>query len=91
VSWAPSCSSGADDYAIYEGTIGSWYSHTSKVCTDTGHDLTETFVPGAGSDYYLVVPKDGFEEGSYGQASSGAERPVGLAVCISPQVISDCP
>lgn len=91
VSWSASCSAGADDYAIYEGTIGTWYSHTSKVCTDAGHDLTETFAPGAGSDYYLVVPKDSFEEGSYGRASSGIERPVGAAVCVAPQVVSDCP
>jgi hypothetical protein len=91
VSWSPSCSGGADDYEIYEGTIGSWYSHTSKVCTDTGHDFTETFVPGAGSDYYLVVPKDSYEEGSYGRNSSGAERPVGIATCVAPQVLSDCP
>ena len=91
VSWSTSCSQGADDYAIYEGTIGTWYSHTSKVCTDAGHDLTETFAPAAGSDYYLVVPRNAVEEGSYGTNSGGAERPIGAAVCVAPQVLTPCP
>jgi hypothetical protein len=91
VSWSTSCSQGADDYEIYEGSIGVWYSHTSKVCTDTGHDLKETFAPAAGSDYYLVVPRDAVEEGSYGTNSGGVERPVGAAQCVTPQIITPCP
>jgi hypothetical protein len=91
VSWTTSCSQGADDYEIYEGTIGAWYSHTSKVCTDTAHDLAETFAPAAGSDYYLVVPRNSVEEGSYGANSGGVERPVGTAQCVTPQVLTPCP
>jgi hypothetical protein len=91
VSWTTSCSQGADDYEIYEGTIGSWYSHTSKVCTDTAHDLTETFAPAVGSDYYLVVPRNAVEEGSYGTNTGGVERPVGAAPCVAPQVVTPCP
>lgn len=91
VSWSASCSAGATDYGIYEGTIGTWYSHTRKVCTDTGGDLTETFAPAAASSYYLVVPRNSAEEGSYGQSSGGAERPVGAAVCVAPQVLTPCP
>jgi hypothetical protein len=91
VSWSTSCSQGADDYSIYEGKIGSWYSHTMRVCTDTAHDLTETFAPAAPSDYYLVVPRDALEEGSYGTNTGGVERPVGIAQCVTPQVLAPCP
>jgi len=91
VSWSSSCSQGAEDYEIYEGTIGAWYSHTSKVCTDAAHDLTEVFAPAVGSDYYLVVPRNAVDEGSYGTSSAGIERPVGAAQCVTPQVVTPCP
>jgi hypothetical protein len=91
VTWSTSCSQGADDYEIYEGTIGTWYSHTSKVCTDTAHDLTETFAPAVASDYYLVVPRNAVEEGSYGANSGGVDRPVGIAQCVTPQILTTCP
>lgn len=91
VSWSTSCSQGADDYEIYEGTIGAWYSHTSKACTDTAHDLMETFAPKVGNDYYLVVPRNVVEEGSYGTNAGGVERPIGAAQCVTPQVLTPCP
>ena len=101
LSWSPSCSSdGAADYGIYEGTIGTWYSHTSAGiddCSDAGGNLTETVSPSPGNRYYLVVPHGGFAEGSYGTCSpaagcgAGNERPVGTAVCASPRVITVCP
>jgi hypothetical protein len=91
VNWAASCADGATDYGIYEGTIGTWYSHTLKDCNDAGGDRTEQITPAAGNRYYLVVANNFQAEGSYGQATSGAERPVGTAVCITPQVVTACP
>jgi hypothetical protein len=91
VSWAQSCADGAEDYGIYEGTIGTWYSHTMKDCSDAGGDRTEPITPGAGNRYYLVVARNALVEGSYGQATSGAERPVGAAVCAASQVVTACP
>ena len=90
LSWLTSCSQGASDYGIYEGTIGSWYSHTLKDCDDGAPALTEEVTPAAGSSYYLVVPQNDSEEGSYGLATSG-ERPVGAAQCITPQTLTPCP
>jgi hypothetical protein len=91
VNWSASCADGAEDYGIYEGTIGTWYSHTSKDCSDLGSNRTEQITPGAGNRYYLVVARNSQAEGSYGQASSGAERPVGTAVCVAPQIVTACP
>jgi hypothetical protein len=67
INWAASCSSGAEDYGIYEGTILSWPSHIKKFCWDVdGFPLSEDFAPGSGSTYYLVVPHNFIEEGAYG-------------------------
>ncbi len=74
--WSPSCSSDAMDYAIYEGTLGNFYSHVKIDCTDDGSDLVEDIVPQAAASYYLVVPLGIATEGSYGVASNNAERPV---------------
>lgn len=90
LTWSASCSEGASDYGIYEGTIGSWFSHTSKDCHDDPPALTEEVTPAAGSMYYLVVPQNGAEEGSYGLATAG-ERPVGAAQCQAVQAITACP
>lgn len=96
VSWQVSCSDGALDYGIYEGTIGSWYSHKFATCTDSGTPLTEQITPAAGSRYYIVVPHNAVTEGSYGKsrnfpAGFNTERPLGMALCASPQVVTPCP
>jgi hypothetical protein len=44
-----------------------------------------------GSTYYLVVPKNAVSEGSYGQASSGAEIPPGSTACAPQQIALTCP
>jgi hypothetical protein len=92
LTWTASCSPGAVDHGIYEGTLGLWpsYSHTAKDCTDDGNPLTEEIQPGAGDTYYLVVPLTPDVEGSYGLSSS-AERPPGASVCRTSQVIAACP
>lgn len=100
LSWAPSCSVGAEDYGIYEGTIASLqaglYDHTRIDCVDDGANLTEEVTPPAASAYYLLVSHNDKEEGSYGTdfdspASVATERPVGTTVCQSPQNLSPCP
>jgi len=98
ISWAPSCSSGAEDYGIYEGTLGTWYSHSWLTCTDTGADLTEDVAPMAADSYYLVVPHNFKEEGSYGldrdwnRIPLRIERPaVPGASCTPAQVLTPCP
>jgi hypothetical protein len=94
VTWTPSTSAGAEDYAVYEGTIGSWYSHvpapTSAACTDSLSDLMEDFTPSSDDRYYLVVALNPNAEGSYGQDSSAFERPQLSGSCRTAQDF-DCP
>ena len=55
-------------------------------------DLTEEIQPTAGDRYFLVVPVDDAQEGTYGTDSSGNERPTGVMACRPTQnVVSDCP
>jgi hypothetical protein len=89
LSWSASCLASDTDYEVYEGSLGSFYSHTMKLCT-TGGATTATFMPAPGDSYYLVVPRNGSREGSYGIASSGAERPAGVPACL-PQSLAACP
>lgn len=71
VSWAPACGV-ASDYTIHEGDLDvlastGTYSHVSKVCGDAGGDFMETFTPGPGNRYYLVVGRTASGvEGGYG-------------------------
>jgi len=90
ISWSPSCGV-ATDYGLYEGTIGSWYDHTLVDCSDDGADFEEQIIPDAGNRYFLVVPLDAADEGSYGADSSATERPAGDTTCQASQNLSDCP
>lgn len=87
--WQPSCSSDDDDYAVYSGTLGQFTSHTPALCSTGGATTADLSMPNNGR-YYLVVPIDGAEEGSYGQDSNGAERHPGLTTCGA-QHIANCP
>ena len=91
LTWSPSCSVGAEDYGIYEGALGSWYTHTRVDCTDGLHDLTEDIGTTSGDRYYLVVAENNNDEGSYGTDSSNVERPVGTAQCVPTQALAPCP
>jgi len=90
LSWGASCSAAATDYSIHEGSIGSWYDHTSIVCSTAGA-LSYTITPAAFSAYYLIVPLSASAEGSYGVDSTGAERPVSLEACRPAQALAACP
>ena len=89
LDWGNSCSTGDTDYEIYEGTLGIYYSHTSRFCT-TGGATFFTFTPAEGSTYYIVVPQNILREGSYGRDSGGAERPPSIVNCLA-QEIGGCP
>jgi len=91
LSWAPSCSDNAGDYAVYEGALGDWNSHVPRTCTDEGGDLSEQLQPGSGDRYFLVVPTNPQGEGSYGLTSSLTERPASSAPCRTWRIISTCP
>ena len=89
LSWGPSCNSGGTDYAIYEGILGTWYSHAAKLCSTQGLTSSSFGLPG-GDRYYLVVAKTADAEGSCGQNSSGTEIPTGAAQCKA-RVLGGCP
>ena len=88
LSWDASCSVNDDDYEIYEGTIGTFQSHGSLVCTTNGNN-TKTVVPSAGDRYYLVVPRNADREGSYGTDSSNVPRTLGTPACLT-QLLGSC-
>jgi len=93
LTWHPSCSNADTDHAIYEGEIGVWYSHVAPasgaICS-TGGVVTATLDAGAGSHYYLVVPRDSLVEGSYGVDGDELERPASTAPCAG-QSLGGCP
>jgi hypothetical protein len=88
LTWGGSCLDNDTDYGIYEGTIGDYASHTRRLCS-TGGQFAADLLPSGASSYYLVVPQNATNEGSYGRTSGNVERPAGVAVCM-PQEIGHC-
>ena len=88
LAWGASCRGGDDDYAVYEGTLGSFYSHAARLCSTSGA-RSALIAPAAGGTYYLVVPTRAYREGSYGKDSAGVERPAGSGACF-PQLVKPC-
>jgi len=80
--WNPSCSFGDTDYEIYQGSLGALpaYDHEHVLCSTAGA-TSATFNAGSGDRYYLVVPTDGIEEGSYGVDAADAQRPRATLSC----------
>jgi murein DD-endopeptidase MepM/ murein hydrolase activator NlpD len=89
LTWGPSCNPPDTDYVIYDGAIGTFYSHTKLVCS-TGGNRVANIAPAASSRYYLVGPRNATREGSLGRSPAGVERPVGISACF-PRAIIDCP
>jgi Cu+-exporting ATPase len=90
LDWQPSCAADDDDYAVYAGTLGQFASHTSELCS-TGRATTANLAIPNQDRYYLVVPLDAAQEGSYGTDSAGVERPSGVTRCRLQQIESPCP
>ena len=88
LDWAASCLGSDNDYEVYEGDLRTRDSHTELFCS-TGGATTITFAPSIGQRYYLIVPTDGVDEGSYGADRTGAERPICMTSCL-PQQIAAC-
>jgi hypothetical protein len=87
LAWGASCQADDTDYAVYEGTLGSFASHVPRFCS-TGGSTFKLFTPASGSTYFLVVPTQVVREGSYGLKSSG-ERPPSATACF-PQATGAC-
>lgn len=87
LSWGSSCHTGDLSYGVYEGALGDFASHVARLCSSS--QTTEVLTPVSGNTYYLVVPANGTNEGSYGTDSGGIQRPQGGAAC-APQSISAC-
>jgi hypothetical protein len=87
-SWGPSCVQIDNDYEVYEGNLGDFTSHTPRLCSTDG-ETSKTFTPSLADTYYLVVPTNLSQEGSYGLDSEGSERPISVTPC-RPQQILGC-
>ncbi len=89
LAWSASCAATDTDYAVYEGAIGNFTSHAPRLCS-TGGLTTATLTPLSGSRYFLVVPINGFREGSYGTDSIGMQRPPGAGACLPQALTAAC-
>lgn len=89
LTWDDSCARSGTDYAVYEGTLGSFASHSWLECGTSGA-TSATVAPVASNAYYLIVPQEGGTEGSYGVDSGGTERAVGVASCLPEQELLPC-
>ena len=90
LSWGDSCAATDDDYAIYEGTLGTFDGHTPRACT-TGGAATFTLTPQTAGSYYIVVPRNVMREGSHGVMSDGTQRSPGPAACVPREIAATCP
>ena len=87
LSWSPSCLFIDNDYEIYEGSLDAIYDHEPLFCT-TGGQTTKVIEPAAGHDtYYLIVPSNTSQEGSYGLSSDNVQRPISSTPCRPQQLL----
>ncbi len=92
LTWGASCGAATTNYEIYQGTlpIGGTYSHTMLNCS-LGNVTAATVTPGAGSTYYLLVPRSASQEGSYGKNSAGAQIPAATTgQCVAQNLTGAC-
>ncbi|OGF62576.1 MAG: hypothetical protein A2Y62_11735 [Candidatus Fischerbacteria bacterium RBG_13_37_8] len=74
-------------YGVYRGTLPlSAYNHASLSCTASAPYSTPQ---DTGSYYFLVVPQNSTNEGSYGLDSSSAQIPAASSPC-HPQDLTAC-
>jgi hypothetical protein len=93
-TWPASPCSGVADYAVYEGMLGDWTSHTPLTCfADPDRDLQATLGVSSGDRYDLVVPANPYGEGSYGlrrdrPTGPGERQPPSGETCTGEQDLS---
>jgi hypothetical protein len=97
-TWSDSCLTSDNDFGLYEGVLQPipalggaarvFNSHQFVQCTTTGAKAA-TITPTGDMQYYMVVPSNGAEEGSYGADSLGAERGQGVNSCAT-QIVAAC-
>jgi len=88
LAWGLSCVQIDTDYEIYEGLLGDFASHVPRFCSTAGQ-TSKTFSSSLGDAYYLVVPTNVSQEGSYGRDSAGDQRPASVTPC-RPQLVLPC-
>ncbi len=89
LSWSASCAPGDTDYEIYEGVVGSFSDPLPIACSTFG--LTAMVIsPSSGNTWYLVVPRNGSIEGSYGTRSDGTERSASSSACLEQSLAPAC-
>ena len=91
LGWGATCAASGVDYAVYEGTLGSFYDHGSVACSTGGSTSLDDLTPGGGSHYYLIVPLSASSEGTYGRDSTGTEIPQAGSPCLGAQLSGSCP
>jgi hypothetical protein len=77
-------------YELYRGNlpIAGTYSHDDLNCNITS--TSTTIAQDSGSYYYLIVPKNASNEGSYGLTSSGSQIPQASSTPCAPQNTTSC-
>ncbi len=93
LNWTASCGNSVTGYGVYQGTLGTFYSHAplNSLCAVAG--LAVTGQPTAAvSSYYVIVPQSSTREGSYGLDSNALEIPPSGAPCQAAQTFGGvCP
>jgi microcystin-dependent protein len=94
LSWGTGCSPGVTGYAVYQGIIGSFYSHVlfAGACDVVATSLNQQ-TPCATNCYYLVSAVDDLtgEEGSLGTNSSNVQIPRPASPCQPAVDLAACP
>ena len=96
ISYTPAC--GATDHVLYWGSAGpgmigpgglTWTSAACGLGTSGAAGIPLGNPPVGQAFYFVMVGQNGSVEGSYGQASTGAEKPEATfpAICAKPQLL----
>jgi len=88
LSWGVSCGALDTDFIIYESEAPDMRDAVPLTCSTAGA-RSMTLDPPAGTVFYLVVPRSGSSEGSWGHRSDGTARPQSPSACL-PQLLSTC-
>jgi hypothetical protein len=89
LTWTAPCGSCTTTaYGVYRGTLPfSTYNHASLSCSVSSTSFSTP--QDISSYYFLVVPLNATNEGSYGTSSSGSQRPQAAIPC-HPQNTNSC-